>query len=258
MSLFDPKFGASPSCAEDHRFIIGSAGLGEPQSDHVIVHDEPKRVQVGPTCGGNITAIGIGIVLDVAHRAAIESGDILTVGEIQSCGLFQRDISGSGLWAMGQLAYMKNTSDVVGTFLRAVFYAATRRGTPTRLQHPEEELLPPDAQALGDLVTAPIEYRRIEGRLSTFAEFAIRQDEPVLLAQLVGAAYERARDEDVIDRDGREAGHGILLDAVVYREGKRLFRSPDIWAGRDHIYYTADYVDTALEAWALRYKSPRS
>ena len=249
----DPRFGPSPFSAEDRRFLIGSGG-SEPLSDHVIVHDQAKRDQVGPTCGGNITAIGIGIALDVAYRRAVEEGDIVTIGILQSCGLFREEISGSGLWAMGQLTYKRMTEDVVGTFLRAIFYAATRRGAPTRRQHDENELLPPAAKALGDLNCAPIEYRRIDGRLSTFAEFAIRQDEPVLLAHMVGQSYMQATDGAVIERDNSEGGHGILLDAVVYRDGQKLYRSPDIWPGRTHLFYTAEFVDASMEGWSLRYK----
>ena len=252
--IFDPRFGPSPFSAEDHRFLIGSGGSEEPLSDHIIVHDQEKRVQVGPTCGGHITAIGIGIALDVAYRRAVEEGDIVTIGLLQSCGLFREPISGSGLWAMGQLTYKRMTEDVVGTFLRAIFYAATRRGAPTRKQHDENILLPPDARALGDLNCAPIEYRRIEGRLSTFAEFAIRQDEPVLLGHMVGENYKNASEGAVIERDNAEGGHGILLDAVVYRDGRKLFRSPDIWLGRDHLFYTAEFVDASMEGWSLRFK----
>ena len=104
---------------------------------YVLGPDVPLRVQVGGTCAGNAVAQAI----EIGHHLLREP-----------CP----PVSGTGLWAEGQLLAAPIGADVtpeLGAWVQRVIQAAAVWGWPSRAEHAEEGLQALDAGALGETLT---------------------------------------------------------------------------------------------------------
>lgn len=240
-----PQFQLSPPDPRDeaHAFRpTDSAPRGANGGDHIIAHRRERRIQIGPTCGGNSAAFAIGAAYDVAGR---------TSGEF----------SGSGLWALAQLVPSVDVDASAGAWLRFIFWSAMRRGAPTREEHGEIRLAPPTAECLLSMDIARFEYKYISSAAGILSgsplipgiREAVYSNMPVAIAGLVGTDQGNLVDGGVMDVESEpSAAHAMVVDGIEYVAGVERFRVRDWASQRQYFWATAGFFKFIYEGWAIR------
>ncbi len=233
-----PVIQVSPPDARDRILTPSAAPRGAAKTDHLLAHKRGRRIQHGGTCGGQGAAFVIGAAYDIA-------------------GLPCPELSGAGLWALGQLLASADVDVSMGTWPRYIFWIASHRGAPTQAEHAEDLLAPPNARCLGSMETVSISYEYIKpGIFSSLVdgiEEAILRDMPTLLSGTVGTVQGDLVDGGVIGEESLAyAPHVMAVDGVTYSSGQRLFRIRDWQPQRQFFWATDDFFKRMYEAWAVR------
>jgi len=224
---------------------------------YVLGPDVPLRVQVGGTCAGNAVAQAI----EIGHHLLREP-----------CP----PVSGTGLWAEGQLLAAPIGADVTpdaGAWVQRVIQAAAVWGWPSRAEHAEEGLQALDAGALGEIVTRARGATTIESRLldpgflgflglgqsrAELARQALREGWVLVTSGLVDERFAAAQPGDTIGACTGGGGHALCVDG--YREHDGAWAVRDTWGrgigeptlARQRLWGDDGWLSTRWEVRAVR------
>jgi len=156
------------------------------------------RVQVGGTCAGNAIA------------QAITTGIVLLGGD-------RIEVSGTGVWAQGQLWGAIEGADVdpnAGTWVAKALEACRVWGWPTRNDHPEEDLRALDASALGEIVARAVGRYTFEHKSVSESDCkdAISEGWTIVTSGTVDEAFANAKPGGWLDTCISGGGHSLLVD----------------------------------------------
>lgn len=160
--------------------------------------DAEIRVQVGGTCSGNAIA------------QAITTGIVLLGGP-------RVEVSGTGVWAQGQLWGAIQGADVdpnMGTWVAKALEACRIWGWPARKDHPEENLAALDAEALGEIVARASSLYTFEHRTisESDAKDALSEGWTIVTSGTVDEAFANAPPGGWLDTCISGGGHSLMVD----------------------------------------------